>query len=336
MERINNITFDEILSLLRGKERFLLLCHTNPDEDTVGSAYALYLALKALGKEVSLLCDMHPGDRGASYVDKRVFDTLSKGEPFDLSRYEGVTVISIDVAARNMLGLLKEPFSDRVDLKLDHHAIGEDFGRYHYTIPEAGACGMILYHIIDALGVLDSAMASALYMAIAADTGGFRYSNTTAETHRIAAALMEKGADGAGISEALFETKSERDVRAHLLGLNRMRYLCDGLVALISISNADKEAAGIDDRDLGELPSLARQTKGVLLGIVLKQTDGDGKRFKFSARSREGFDAASLCAKFGGGGHIRAAGATIYADSMEQAEKQLLDVVYPMIGDATT
>ena len=143
------------------------------------------------------------------------------------------------------------------------------------------------------------------------------------------------GAAGAAVSEALFETKSRSDFAALQLGLSKMRYLCDGLVSLISISNADKEAFGVSDRDLGELPSIARQPEGVLLGLVLKQNDGEGKRYKLSTRSREGFDAAALCAIFGGGGHIRAAGATIFADSIGEAEKKLLDAVYPMIGDLT-
>ena len=329
------ISFSEVLSLLNAGEKFLLLCHTNPDEDTLGSAYGLYLALKAKGKDVKLLCDSRPGRRSVNFLDADAFVLFEPDESFDMTVYDGYTVVSVDVASRNMLGLLKKDFENRIDLKIDHHAIGEDFAVYNYTDASAGACGMIIYSIAQAMGVKDPAMASALYMAIASDTGGFRYSNTTAATHRIAADLLEMGADGAAISEALFETKSERDLRAMQLALTKMRYFCDGLVTLISISNADKEAMMLDDRDLGELPSISRQPDGVLIGMVLKQSDGDGRRFKLSTRSREGFDAAALCQVFGGGGHIRAAGATIHADSMAEAEKLVMDAVYPMIGDLT-
>ena len=329
---MNNITFDEVVSFLAEKNDFLILCHTNPDEDTLGSACALFHALKTLGKRASLLCDMPISRRSSAFVVQNDFVPF---EEFDLARYEGSTVVSVDVASSNMLGLLKIPFTDRVDLKIDHHAVGEDFAKYNYTDANSGACGMILYRILSALGVMTEQIASLLYMAISADTGGFRYSNTTAETHRIAAALIDAGADGAAVSEALFETKSKSDFAALQLGLSKMRYLCGGLVSLISISNADKETFGVSDRDLGELPSIARQPEGVLLGLILKQTDGDGCRFKLSTRSREGFDSAALCAVFGGGGHIRAAGATIFADSIGEAEKKLLDAVYPMIGDLT-
>ena len=331
---MNNISFAEVVSFFREKDDFLILCHTNPDEDTLGSAYALYLSLLKLGKRAKLLCDMPISRRSSSIVDQEVFLPFS-AEQFDAAVYQDHTVVSVDVASSNMLGLLKKHFETNTDLKIDHHAIGEDFATYNFTDAEAGACGMVLYRVITALGVMDEVIASSLYMAISADTGGFRYSNTTAETHSIAAALLDAGADGAAVNEALFETKSRRDFAALQLGLSKMRYLCDGLVSLISISNADKEAAGIDDRDLGELPSIARQPDGVVLGLVLKQTDGEGRRFKVSTRSREGFDAAALCQMFGGGGHIRAAGATIIADSMAEAEKKLLDAVYPMIGDMT-
>jgi len=332
---MTNISFDEVVSFFRERDDFLILCHTNPDEDTLGSAYALYLALGKMEKRAKLLCDMPISRRSSSVVDQDVFVPFDAHLPFDGEAFKGCTVVSVDVASSNMLGLLKKHFENKTDLKIDHHAIGEDFAKYNFTDADCGACGMILYRIIASLGVMDETIASSLYMAISADTGGFRYSNTTAETHRIAAALLEAGADGAAVNEALFETKSKSDFAALQLGLSKMRYLCDGLVSLISISNADKEAAGIDDRDLGELPSIARQPDGVLLGLVLKQTDGDGRRFKVSTRSREGFDAAALCAKFGGGGHVRAAGATIFADSIAEAEKKLLDAVYPMIGDLT-
>lgn len=329
----NNITLDGIVKLLLEKERFLLLCHTNPDEDTVGSAYALYLALKKCGKAVRLACDMLPTPRCGAYVDRAVFEVADREAPMAGIDPADAFVISVDVASKNMLGALARPYEGRVDLKLDHHAIGEDFGLYNYTDPASGACGMIVYEIIERLGAGDEAIASALYLAIASDTGGFRYSNTSALTHRIAASLLEKGADGAGVSEVLFETKSEKDFRALKLGLSKLRYLCDGRVALMAITNADKEALGLCDRDLGELASLSRQTAGVLLGIVLKQTDGNGRYFRLSVRSREGVDAAALCARFGGGGHVRAAGGGIEADSLAEAEKRLLEAVYDVMKE---
>lgn len=330
----NNVTLEAIADILREKERFLILCHVNPDEDTVGSGFALFLALESMGKDVRIACESLPTRRSGDYVDRDVFDTVDWDGGFDTALAEGRYIISVDVASRNMLGLLRASFEERVDLKIDHHAIGDDFGKLNYIDENAAACGEILYRIIDMLGAVTPEVASCLYLAVSSDTGGFRYSNTTADTHRIAGALIEKGADAMGVSEILFETKTAREFRAIRLGITNMRYFCDGLVALITVSNADKEQMGLDDDDLGELASISRQTEGVLVGIVLKQTDGEPRRYKISARSREGFDVAALCQHFGGGGHIRAAGGSIYADSMKKAEKQLLDVLYPMIGDA--
>lgn len=322
----NNITLEEIADFFRRQDDFVILCHTNPDEDTAGSAYALYLALSGIGKRAKIVCDMHPPRRGGSYLDETAFSNELGEGPF--------VTVSVDVAARNMLGALAEPLGGRVDLKIDHHGVGEDFGRYNYTDPEAGACGMILWRLLGMLGPLSPAMASALYLAIASDTGGFRYSNTSAETHRIAAALLDLGADGAGISETLFETKSEKDFRALRLGLSKMTYYAEGKLALIFVTNADKEAEALSDRDLGELASISRQTAGVLLGVVLRQSDADPQKFKISMRSREGVDAASLCAHFGGGGHTRAAGGALTADSPEEAREGLLSFLLPVFDEA--
>ena len=143
---MNNISFDEVISLFREKDDFLILCHTNPDEDTLGSAYALYLALAKLGKRASLLCDMPISRRSSSIVDQDVFVPFY-ADQFDVEAYQGHTVVSVDVASSNMLGLLKKHFEKRTDLKIDHHAIGEDFATYNFTDAEAGACGMILYRI---------------------------------------------------------------------------------------------------------------------------------------------------------------------------------------------
>ncbi len=320
---MNNITLEKMASFFRKRDGFLLICHTNPDEDTAGSAYALYLALKRMGKKVRIVCDMGPPRRGSAYWEADAFSNELGEGPY--------VTVSVDVAARNMLGALEAPLGGRVTLKIDHHALGEDFGDYNYTDPAAGACGMIVYRLLLLLGPLDREMASSLYLAIASDTGGFRYSNTNAETHRVAAALLDCGAEGAAISETLFETKSEKEFRALRLGLSRLRYYCEGRLALMSITNADKEAEDLSDRDLGELASLSRQTAGVLLGVVLRQSDADPKKFKISMRSREGVDAAALCASFGGGGHVRAAGGALTADSPEEAEQRLLAFLMPVL-----
>ncbi len=322
----NNITLEEIADFFRRQDDFVILCHTNPDEDTAGSAYALFLGLTGLGKRAKIVCDMHPPRRGGNYLDEAVFSTALPEGSF--------VTVSVDVAARNMLGALAEPLGGTVDLKIDHHGVGEDFGCYNYTDPEAGACGMIVWKIIGILGPVSPAMASALYLAIASDTGGFRYSNTSAETHRIAASLLDRGADGTGISETLFETKSEKDFRALRLGLSKMAYYAGGQLALIFVTNADKEAEELSDRDLGELASISRQTAGVLLGVVLRQSDTDPQKFKISMRSREGVDAAALCAHFGGGGHTRAAGGALTADSPEEARRSLLSFLLPVFGEA--
>ncbi len=317
---MNNITLEEIARKISENNSAVILCHTNPDEDTVCSAYALYLAIKSLGKSCELVCDKALSERVGKYVDSSLFSVDAETE--------GKLVISVDIASKNMLGGISDRFSSLVDIRIDHHKISEEFGKYNYCDDTASACGMIIYELIKLLiGSLNKEMATLLYTAIASDTGGFRYSNTTADTHRTAASLIESGADAQDVSETLFETKTRSSFVALGLALTKLKYLCGGTVALISITNDEKKKNSLTDADLSELASISRQPEGVELGIVMKQQDNSPEHFKVSMRSREAVDSAAICANFGGGGHSRAAGATITAESPQIAEEMLLSEV---------
>ena len=314
----NNITVSEIAGKLLNCSDVLLLCHTNPDEDTAGSAYALCLALESAGKKVRIACDKKPPRKSAGFIDASRFEN-------DLQAEDGTLVVSVDVASVGMLGSLCDRFSQRVDIRIDHHAVSEEFAHFNYNRPDASATALIAYEIITEMGVvLDGAIASSLYAALAADTGGFRYSNTTAQAHRVAADLIEHGAEYVGVSEALFETKTRSNLRAYRLGIEKLDYLYGGRAALLVITNDDKRANSLTDEDLDALSSLTRQSEGTELGLLLKQSDENEQKFKLSLRSRSSFDCAEFCSRFGGGGHVRAAGASIYADSPEQARRKLL------------
>jgi len=109
---MNNISFDEVVALFRERDDFLILCHTNPDEDTLGSAYALYLALEKLGKRARLFCDMPISRRSSSIVEQDAFVSFD-AKQFDAEAFKDCTVVSVDVASSNMLGLLKSILKTR-------------------------------------------------------------------------------------------------------------------------------------------------------------------------------------------------------------------------------
>ncbi|MBQ8383312.1 MAG: bifunctional oligoribonuclease/PAP phosphatase NrnA [Clostridia bacterium] len=320
---MNNVTLPEIAARLLDAERILLLSHVNPDGDTVGSVTALSRALKLCGKETVCLCETPIPERNLFICGEGTYVTSCQVRESDL-------VVSVDVASAQMLGRLRETFESRTDIRIDHHGTGEDFATVNYVDPDAAACAEIVYELITLLPcTLCEEIASPLYTALNTDTGGFRFSNTTARTHKIAAALMEAGAAAADICETLYENVTLESLQSNALFLEKYQLYADGKVLFLPITMEDKERYGFTDENIEGYATLSRKIAGVELGMVLRERDRGG--YKVSMRSRKTVDSAALCALFGGGGHARAAGATIEADSFDEACKKLIDGVLESI-----
>ena len=307
----NNITLEQIAEFFKNGDEFLLLCHKNPDADTLGSALGLRKALEYLGKTVHISCAHDPSDNTAFLFTED--DDIADRD------YGDIPVVSIDVAALSLLGDIEEFYRNNIVLKIDHHEMSENFAEYNYTDASSAACGEIIFEIVKLLGVPLSEVAEPIYAAISADTGGFRYSNTTARTHRIAAELLCAGADNAYIDHKLFESKTQAEIRALNAAYSNLRYFHDGAVAAVIITNQIKERLNISEADLGVISSITREIAGVTVGITLRQQKNNPQLFKLSVRSEPGFPANELCSCFGGGGHACAAGAELTAPTPERA-----------------
>lgn len=317
---MNSITTEKIASSLKSAQRIIILSHTNPDGDTIGCAVSLACALNDIGKETVCLCDCDIPTRL-----KFICGDLYKK---DCELFGGELIICVDVASPEMLGSLCEKFAPIVEIRIDHHKKGTDFAKYNYVDYEAAAAGEIVFEILTCMGLTQNTKAlSALYAALSSDTGCFKYSNTTAKTHMIAAYLITLGASHAEVDEALFETKSLRSLQIYPLFLKNCRVLYEGRVNLVTVTNSEKCALSLVDGDLEELSALSRQVEGADLGIVLRQKDGCETEFKVSMRSRKSVNCSLIAAYLGGGGHIRAAGATIIASSMNEAVNILTDAL---------
>lgn len=313
----NNITLPEIAEMLLASETVILLSHTSPDGDTVGSATALADSLTALGKRVHLLCDS-PIPEWIAFICGKEYETETD---------EHGLVVALDVASRQMLGKLEPVYGDITDICIDHHATGDRFAKYNYCVPHAAAACEIICELLGLLGPITPHAADALYTGISTDSGGFRYSCTTPHTLRMAADLIEAGADAEDINERLYENISLDSLRAECLFLDNMETYHDGELLLVPVTLDQRNAAGLDDSQLEGFSSLARKIKGTRLGISLREKEHGV--YKVSMRSNKTVDSAALCAKLGGGGHSRAAGATVHAENIEIAKSLLLDAVLP-------
>ncbi len=314
---INNITLDGVASIFKENDSFVLICHKRPDGDTLGSALGLKRALEAIGKTAEIACANTPASNTEFLFDGDYFPSFEAED-------ENAYIVSVDVATEELLGELQPVYGGKIKLKIDHHETGEDFAEYNYTDASAAACAEIIFELVKLLGAPLEDSAEPLYAAISADTGGFRYSNTTSRTHRAAAELLDAGADNAFIDHMLYESKTQSEIRALTAAYASMRYFLDGRVAVVTITNDDKRRLDLSEDDLGVLSPITREISGVTVGITFKQSKSDPSRFKMSVRSEPGFPANELCAIFGGGGHPCAAGGEVSASNAKTALAQVI------------
>ncbi len=310
-------TVSEIKERLLSAKKALVFCHARPDGDAIGSAFALRALLSRLGAAAEVMC--------ADPVPARLALLCPGLCTYSVPPFACDTVITVDVASPSQLGSL-EAWADKTDIKIDHHAVSTDFGKLAIVRPDAAAAGEIVFDIAKELGVMDAEIADCLYGAIASDTGCFKYSNVTKKTFDTVGELLALGAHTAAISEALFEKKPLSEAVACGVVYSDMKSACDGKIRYVTITNEKKEKYGFCDKDLGNASSLLREISGVMLAVAIKQDGEDAERFRLSMRSCEGVNCAELCAAFGGGGHIRAAGCTLTAKSPAEAEEKMLQV----------
>ncbi len=321
---MNNISLPEIAARIEKAECIWLVTHRRPDGDAVGSACGLKAAIEATmpEKRVYLLCADPIPERLAFLAPGESF---SQTLPFDRADL----IVSVDIASRKLLGDLEEALGEEIDIKIDHHESGDDFAPRAFVDARASAAGEIVYRLLGCFAPVRNqkkmlAALTALYGAISADTGGFRYSNVTPDTHRIAAELIEAGVCGSRIAHGLFESRCHEEIRAIRAAYEALTFHSDGRIAMIVITLETMARYQIDEDVLGVISALPREINGVELGIVLRQSKKYPDTFKISMRSGERVDVSALCGEFGGGGHIRAAGGEIKAESAEAAADAVL------------
>ena len=308
------ISAKEAAKLLCMHDRILILSHKNPDGDTLGSAYGLLRALRSLGKTVRTQCADHL---------PRTFLYLADG--VQQNDFAPEFVVAVDVASVSLFGDAITEAYPQIDLCIDHHHTNELYAKQTYLYDGASACEAV-YEVVREMGVaVTPDLADCLYTGMATDTGCFRFSNTTPKTMRLAADLMEQGAHYALLNRLLFETKSKERLAVERMVLDTVSYAADGKIALICISQKMVKESGADESELGGISGIPRTIEGVEVGITMREKETGG--YKISVRTAAYVDASKLCASFGGGGHIRAAGCVIDAPYKEAKEMLIEEAI---------
>ncbi len=306
---MTSLTKHETARWLLLRDDFLILTHRRPDGDTLGSAAALCLGLRQLGKTAHIL--ENPEITAA-------YRSLHQGLTVTQAQAQHC-LICVDVAAADLLPGSFRCLENRLSLRIDHHRSSESFTPLELVEPQAGACGDIIYDLLMLMGAkLDHPLAEALYTAVSTDTGCFRYANTTAHSYRVAAACAETGANLNAISQALFDTVSLARLRLQGWITENLWQYAGGQAVVCALPRSVEQALGVTEDDMENISGFPRSIQGVKIAATLRQ-NADG-RLKLSVRAVPGYDAAAICAQFGGGGHRGAAGATLEMPLEEAAE----------------
>ena len=316
---------DEVLTALRAADRIGIVSHRDPDADTIGSGIALGLALEQLGKRVSWHCaDPVPESIGFLATGTRYVRT-PPDEDVDL-----VVTVDFGDAAR-----AKFPLPSRPPLaNIDHHASNPGFGTANLVDVTSAATAELVSRVIDALGVHWTVeMATAALVGIMTDTGSFQFPNTDRRALERAAMLRDAGADLHAITFNVFRNKRFEALKLWGFAFSRLVREDDGELVWTWVEPADLVSAQADDEDRSGLIEQIARSKGMRIALLFSdEPDGVKISCRTSAASPS-VDAARLMSRFGGGGHVRAAGALAVGDA-PSIRAQVLDAARAALAAA--
>ncbi|HUL45240.1 MAG TPA: bifunctional oligoribonuclease/PAP phosphatase NrnA [Bacteroidota bacterium] len=316
-------SFQEIIGLIRHHQHFVLTSHVNPDGDSLGSEIALAAALRQLGKEAFILNHnstpgnyrwLDPAGTIATFVPESHQNLILNAE----------VLFILDTNHPDRLRSLG-PFvqqSKAVKIVIDHHLEPSDFGQHYLIDEDSTSTGELLYKLIRLIPevTLTEEIATALYTAIMTDTGSFRFPRTDAETHRIAAHLLECGADPTRVFVNVYEQWSPNRMR--LLGevLDSMKTAYDGQLAYVVCTQKMFHETDTTEVETDNFTTYPMSITGVVIGILFNELKNG---VKISFRSKGNIPVNQLAKEFGGNGHLNAAGARLFDVSLDDVVKDV-------------
>ena len=305
-------TIDQILKCIKKSKNIVIVTHENPDGDAVGSSLAMYHALKGLKKNVDIIIPEY----AKCFNELPGIDEVIKesDKVYDLA-------ISLDAATDKLLNVWVKYFREADQrIVIDHHSTNTMFGDINYVDLSSPACAQVVYMLIKHYRwKITPEIGTCIMAGIITDTGGFQYSGVSRDTFNIAAELLDAGVNISKVYKKVFDTKTKSRI-----ALDRMEFLEDDKIAFTYITNEDEKKVNAGVGDYEGIVSEGRSIEGVEVSIFLHELK-DGE-FKISLRSNSYVNVSDVCIMFGGGGHIRAAGAKMTADPLVIRDKVVNEV----------
>jgi phosphoesterase RecJ-like protein len=297
------------VAALRDNERFVVTSHEAPDGDALGSILAMGLALRQLGKDaVMFLGGVAPLPGEYRFLEMESVG-LQRTRPED---FADRVLVAVDCASANRVGAepgLVEAASFTVNI--DHHHDNPRFGDVNLIVADASSTGEVLADVFGELKVeLTPEIAEALYIALVTDTGRFQYANTTPKALRLAADLVEAGADVHRVFQGVYENVQFAKLKLLARALDRARVLEGGEIVVSHLLRDDFEAVGASEPYSEGIIDFLRSAEGALVSALIREPPRDGAPArKVSLRSSvDEVDVSAIARKSGGGGHREAAG----------------------------
>ncbi|HPR24174.1 MAG TPA: bifunctional oligoribonuclease/PAP phosphatase NrnA [Bacillota bacterium] len=321
---MKNNSLKEIGEQLEGADSLVIFPHVLMDGDAMGSAVALCRVLRGMGKEAWILLE----DKIPDYL---MF--LDKG----FCTYDKEKVAAPDICLCIDCGDT-ERFKKRVDvfqkgksrICVDHHPTSDPFVEYNHINTEASATGEIVYDLILEMGwPIEKEAAEAIFTAITTDTGNFQYSNTTKRSHEITADLYDYSGDFSKISVEIYQNEDLSKFRLESKIIDTAEVFAKGKGIIACVTQKMLEEAGARMEETEGMVAKLRSVKGVQIAVLIKENDTG--EMKVAMRAKEEGNVAKIAGKYNGGGHIKAAGCTIY-DSMENVRKLMIKEVSRQFG----
>ena len=297
-----------VAAALRENDRFLVASHENPDGDALGSLLAMHLALGQLGKDSVMFLAGPERPLPAEYKFMQL-DGILREPPTDHTER---VLVAVDCAKEERLG----PDPSVLELAplvldIDHHHDNTRFGNVNLIVPDASSTGEILADLFEVLGIeITPEIAEPLYTAVVTDTGRFQYANTTPKALRLAAELVEAGADVHRVFQGVYETVQFAKLKLLARALERAQVYEGGAVVVSYLLRGDFADVGAAEPYSEGIIDYLRAVEGAIMAVLIREPPrSDGPLHRVSLRSSsDELDVSAIARKSGGGGHRQAAG----------------------------
>ncbi|MGL4790170.1 MAG: DHH family phosphoesterase [Anaerotignaceae bacterium] len=300
---------DELRKLIELSNTIAISGHTSPDGDAVGACAGLAMSLRELGKDVVVILEDYP----------EVFNLIPTGGLFVNKKepeYLPDLYIAVDCGDKERLGYNAELFDKTLyTICIDHHKSNTNFAKVNFVDEECSSTCELVFQLIYGFSPINEQIAAALYAGMVFDTGGFRHSSTSPVTMAIASNLMEYEFDFTKIYNSIFHRRTVLEAKMLGLAIGNLEHYLNSKVVCTYITLEEMKANNATKNDLSEVTNYIKGIKDCLVSVFIYEKENGA--VKISMRSEDPVDVCEICQVFGGGGHIRAAGATVEGNIIE-------------------